>query len=99
MQINSENATLSMCLLSRIPSHMSAQWTQQKYFLHVVIFPNEQQHTQIDNNLLWCGYFFAGYHARNLQVSNLVLENMNGASITFKKLKCLVHVSGNFLSI
>lgn len=56
MQIYSENATLSMCLPSRIPSHTSAQkWTQQKYFLHVVIFPNEQQHTQIDHNQLWCG--------------------------------------------
>lgn len=56
MQIYSENATLSMCLPSRIPSHTSAQkWTQQKYLLHVVIFPNEQQHTQIDHNLLRCG--------------------------------------------
>lgn len=44
-------------------------------------------------------YFFAGYHARNLQVSNVVLEIMNGASITFKELKCLVHVSGDLLSI
>ena len=44
-------------------------------------------------------YFFAGYHERNLQVSNLVLENIDGASITLKELKCLVHVGGNFLSV
>ena len=44
-------------------------------------------------------YFFAGYHERNLQISNLVLENIDGASITLKELKCLVHVRGNFLSV
>lgn len=59
MQIYSENATLSMCLLSRAPSHMSAQkWIQQKYSFHIVIFPNEQQHIQIDCNLLRCGISF-----------------------------------------